>query len=309
MSILKIKKKIKKIIKPDFLFRYKGIKKRELLIFDDIFPHPLSGFRTEEFTFLLNFFKKSKIVMNPSAYPAVNTPINEHKKHVEEYKKKHLLFGNKLRFQERFVNINTELFYCIFINNIYINLNWLEKYKIPFVFTLYPGGGFQLNETESDYKLKKVLQSPMFRKIIVTQKITYDYLIDNKLCDSDKIKFIFGGVVPQVSLNKDFSLKKSYLSNKPSFDICFCAAKYTPKGVDKGYDVFIEFAKIISTQYDFINFHIIGGFNENDIDITTIKQRIKFYGYQNFEALSEIYQNMDILVSPNKAFKIGKGGI
>ena len=307
MILFKIKNKLKKLIKQENFIPYKGFKKVDLLIFDDIFPHPVSGFRYEEFTVLLSSFKKSKIVMSPSAYSVINTPVNNHNKHIKNFIEENIFLKSKLGLKKSFVNINAKLFYCVFINNIFNNLHWLEKHKIPFVFTLYPGGGFQLNETLSDNKLKKVFASPMFRNVIVTQKITQDYLINNNFCKSQSIQFVFGGVVPQISLKKDLTNKKSYLINKPTFDICFCASKYTPRGVDKGYDVFIDFAHMIAKEYDFIKFHTVGGFTEDDIDISNIKERIHFYGYQNFESLGAIYKNMDVLISPNKPFILGKG--
>lgn len=298
---------VKRFFCKDFFYHYKGLKKNDLLIFDDIFPHPVSGFRYEEFTALLNYFRNSKIIIDPLAYPIINTPVGDNQIHIEEFIVQNKQLENKLRRKKRFININTKLFYCVFINNIYTNLQWLEKYKIPFVFTLYPGGGFQMDETVSDEKLKKVFESPMFRKVIATQKITQDYLLERKLCSREKIKFIFGGVVPQISLNKDLSNKKIYLKNKGTFDICFCAAKYTSKGEDKGYDVFVDFAKQIVVKYDFIRFHIIGGFNVDDIDVTFLKDKVQFYGYQNFESLGLLYRNMDVLISPNRAFVLGKG--
>jgi glycosyltransferase involved in cell wall biosynthesis len=296
-----------KLIKGEKFIPYKGLKKTDLLIFDNIFPHPVSGFRYEEFAVLLSSFRNSKIIMSSSAYSVVNTSVKDHKNHIKDFIKQNKSLKNKLKLRKGFVNVNAKLFYCVFISNVFNNLNWLEKHEIPFVFTLYPGGGFQLNEILSDNKLKKVFASPMFRKVIVTQKITYDYLINNNFCKSDDIQFIFGGVVPQISLDKDLTNKKSYLINKATFDICFCAAKYTPKGVDKGYDVFIDFAHMIAKEYDFIRFHIVGGFAEDEIDVSAIKDRIHFYGYQNFESLGAIYKNMDVLISPNKPFVLGKG--
>ena len=212
-----------------------------------------------------------------------------------------------MKFKKGFININSQLFYCVFINNIFTNLKWIEKNKIPFVFTLYPGGGFQTGEAISDMKLRKVFASPMFKKVIVTQHYTRDYLRDNDFCKPEQIEYIFGGVVPQNSLQKDVTDKKSYLINKITFDICFCAAKYTPRGEDKGYDVFIDFAHKIAAKYDFIRFHVVGGFLNSDIDVTQIKDKIQFYGYQKFEGLSTIYKKMDVLVSPNKPFVLGKG--
>lgn len=297
----------KQLMNQIFFIPYKGIKKVDLLLYDDIFPHPVSGFRYEEFTVLLSEFVDSKIIMTSTAYPLVKTPIEDHKYHVSNFLQLNNGLSHKLKFKKGIVNINAKLFYCVFINNIYNNLNWLEENKIPFIFTLYPGGGFQIEDTSSDLKLRKVLTSKMLKKVIVTQLFTRDYLIKKSFCKSEYIEYIFGGVVPQMSLNKNLTNKKSYLINKSTFDICFCAAKYTARGEDKGYDVFIDFAHKIVLKYDFIRFHVIGGFSESDIDVSLIKDKIEFYGYQNFEELSVIYKNTDVLVSPNRPFVLSKG--
>ena len=299
--------RLKKIfIIKDFYF-YKGFTKNDLIIYDDIFPHPISGFRQEEFTFLLSEFKKSKIIISSKSYSLLKTNISDNKKHIDTLINTNKEFKRKLVFRKGIININAKLFYCIFINNIFENLNWIEKYKIPFVFTLYPGGGFELDNLESDAKLKKVFASKMFKHVIVTQKVSENYLINNCFCKKEKIKFIFGGVVPQFSLKNELINKETYLLNKKTFDICFCAAKYMPKGVDKGYDVFIEMAHKIVSKYDFVRFHIIGGFTEHDIDVEKIINKIIFYGYQNHENLEVIFKKNDIIVSPNKPFILGKG--
>jgi glycosyltransferase involved in cell wall biosynthesis len=307
ISMNLIKKIIKKIMKYDFVFHYFGIKKYDLIIYDNIYPHPVSGFRLEEFTVLLKEFKTSKIILFPKAYPVLKTSISVHKNHIDLLISKNLELDGKLKLQRGLVNINTKLFYCIFIDNIYEYINYLEKFKINFVFTLYPGGGFQINNKDVDFKLRRVLSSTFFKKVIVTQNIIKDYLIDNKFCTEDKIEYIFGSVVPQNSLLKNSFNRHYYSVNKKTLDISFCAAKYMPSGKDKGYDVFIELALLLSKKYDFINYHIIGGFDSNDIDISEIADKVKFYGYQDFKSLEKIYNYIDIIVSPNKPFVFDKG--
>ena len=185
----KIKIKIKTIFsKPFFL---KSFHKYELFIYDDIFPHPISGFRHEEFKILLSFFKDSKIFVEPLSYPALKTDIEKHKDHILDFNFKFPELSNRILQKKTVINVNAKLFYCVFLTNIYENLVWLEKYKIPFVFTLYPGGGFQIEDFTSDYKLQKVLDSPQFRKVIVNQLFTKEYLISKKFCSADKIEFIF----------------------------------------------------------------------------------------------------------------------
>lgn len=291
--------------KKSFFFR--SLVKSDLIIYDDIYPHPVSGFRIEELTVLLTEIQKSKIYLSPRSYPLVKTDSKLHPIHINEIIQANNALKGKLKIYNGFFNFNTKLFYCIFINNIYIFINDLEKQKIPFVFTLYPGGGFQMNEEKSDLKIARVLSSPMLKKVIVTQKITKEYLMTNNFCNEDKIELIFGGVVPQNSLIKNNLNRKNYLINKPTLDICFCAGKYMPKGLDKGYDVFIETAHLLAAKYKFVNFHVIGGFDENDIDVTEIKDRIIFYGYQKFENLESLYKGIDIIISPNKSFVLNKG--
>ena len=308
MILYKFRRSIKKKIKVFFLKKtfVKGFYRNDLFIYDDIFPHPISGFRYEEFKTLLNVFKKSKILVDPFSYPALNTDVKIHKIHILEFKAKFPELENKFTQKITFVNINTKLFYCVFLCNIDQNLGWLEKYKIPFVFTLYPGGGFQIEDLISDQKLQKVLASPQFRKVIVNQLFTKEYLIENNFCAANKIEYIFGCVVPQLSLNTNITFKEKY-PNKETFDIVFCAAKYMSKGLDKGYDVFVGLAHSLIKKYAFVRFHVVGGFDKEEIDVTLLDGKITFYGYQKFDDLATIYQQMDVIVSPNKPFLYGKG--
>mgnify|MGYP003133212923 CR=1 FL=1 len=306
-KIKRLLKKLKIIFFQDGFYFYRGLKRYDLIIYDDIFPHPVSGFRFEEFTTLLKEFRDSKIVMDNISYNHINSSKTLHKDHIQQLIVRNPGIKSKCKLKKGLININTRLFYCLFLNNIFKNLVWIEKYKIPFVFTLYPGGGFQVNNSEIDRKLQRIFSSPYFQKVIVTQSYTQDYLIDNQLCEPDKILFIFGGVVPQYSINNPLINKEYYLMGKPTFDVCFCAAKYTPLGEDKGYDVFIDYAKKLATEFDFVRFHIIGGFTEEDIDLTNILDKTTFYGYQDFENLTVVYKKMDIIVSPNQPFVLRKG--
>lgn len=294
-------------LKQKLVVHYFGFKKYDLILYDDIYPHPVSGFRLEEFTSLLTGIKNSKIILTPHSYPIVNTSLALHSKHIKDLINSNLKLKRRITLRKGLININTKLFYCIFLNNINYYINILEKFKIPFVFTLYPGGGFQMNNIESDAVLKRILSSPLFKKVIVTQSIVRDYLIDNRFCGIDDISFISGGVVPQISIIQGADKKNHYLFDKKTLDVCFCAGKYIPKGIDKGYDVFIEVAHLIIKKYEFVKFHVIGGFDENDIDITGIKDHIVFYGYKKFEELQPIFKNMDIIISPNKSFVLNGG--
>ena len=307
MILYKLRRKLRKKFENVFLKKrfVKGFHKYDLLIYDNIFPHPLSGFRYEEFKELLKEFKNSKIIAEPLSYPVVRSNVKMHKVHMQEIQIFFPFLKGKIS-NHIIENINSRLFYCVFLNNIHRNLECLEKYNIPFIFTLYPGGGFQVKDEVSDKQLFRVLKSPQFKKVIVTQLYTKDYLIANNFCEVDKIEYIFGGVVPQVSLNTDLKGRKNY-PDKETFDVIFCAAKYMPKGMDKGYDVFIDLAHHLIKKYKFIRFHVVGGFDKDEIDVSGLGDAITFYGYQNFEDLAPLYKKMDVIVSPNRPFFLGKG--
>jgi glycosyltransferase involved in cell wall biosynthesis len=295
-------------IKNTIGFYYKGAKKADLIIYDNVYPHPVSGFRFEEITSLIEEFKNVKLLLDGKTYPALKTAKYKHKQHIHQLVQRYTFINrNQIVRNNWFVNVNAKLFYCIFINNIFENIDWLEKYKIPYVFTLYPGGGFEINDPVSDKKLIKVLGSSLFRKVIVTQEYTFKYLKKKKFCDVSKIHLLFGGVVPQTSIHSELEKKTTYPESKKTLDVCFCAAKYMKEGKDKGYDVFIKAAKELAKKYDFVRFHVIGGFDENDILLDEISHLVSFYGYVDYSDLKGVFKRIDILVSPNKPFILGKG--
>jgi glycosyltransferase involved in cell wall biosynthesis len=285
----------------------KGKSVCDLIIYDDIYPHPTSGFRMEEFTNLLNNVANSKAILSGKAYKYFNLTEEQHKKHVADLLKKNPALRRKIEFSRGIVNINCKLFYCVFLNNMYKNLEWVKKYEMPFAFTLYPGGGFNIGTAETEARLREIFSLDCFRKVIVTQKRTYNYLINGRFCSKDRILFVFGVVVPQESLLGDNTPKKRFRVDKTSFDICFCASKYTKFGEDKGYPLFVEFMKIIAKKHDYTRFHVIGGFDKDVINVREVEDKIQFYGYQDFDKLKKIFQSMDLIISPNQPDKLGKG--
>ena len=272
--------------------------KKNILIIDDLFPLKNSTFRYQEFIYLLNNIKNSNVL---STFESIRYAKYFSKKDVmktidKDYVKQEIL--TKLPSE---IN-DYKLLYGIFLFNAY---NYLlpiaEKYHIPFVFTLYPGGRFSLNDKKSDMMLEKVFSSKYFEKVIVTQKITYDYLIEKKLCNKEKIEFIFGGILLEEKINKEI---KSKNKNK-NLDVCFVAYKYSSYGIDKGYDIFVEVAKKLRKNKN-IKFHVVGNFDEKVIDLEE-KDNIKFYGVQSPEWFDDFYKDMDIILSPNTIGKIRKG--
>lgn len=269
----------------------------DLLILDDFFPCPLSNFRFIEFNAYLEHFNSLALTTGKSlpvahVYQSISKYIKIHPKR------------ERIKIFRKDREVKAKLAVLVFQHNTEMFLDYLEKNQIPFIFTLYPGGNFKLNNKVGNDGLKRIFNSKCFRKVIVTQKITQNYLLEEKLCEQSDIEFVYGC---PIDIEK-FVLEKKYIEpTKKEINICFVAAKYHPTGMDKGYDIFIDTAKElceISTKY---KFHIVGGFQENDIDINDIKNNIQFYGYLEINALRSFYENMDIILSPNRSNILANG--
>ena len=279
----------------------------DMLILDDMYPYVLSGFRCAEYNAYLDYFDDCVALTTGLAISIFKNENRSLIQIIREHFNNYPSHKNKIRILDFNQKVNAKAAIICFLNNTYNYLSFLEKNKIPFVFTLYPGGGFSLNDKVSDDKLRRIFKSEYFRKIIVTQKITYDYLINNNFCKKEAIELINGGVI--LNNKNDFCLgnKEYFYYDKNNLDICFVAQKYSEKGHDKGYDIFIEAAKILAKKFSNINFHVVGGFNENDIDVSEIKERIRFYGVQEFSWFKEFYRDKDIIISPNIPFVLSSG--
>jgi glycosyltransferase involved in cell wall biosynthesis len=291
------------IIENHFLTRKR---KSSLVILDNIFPHLLSAFRVAEYNRCLETWKSAVVYSTASAFSVIGEK-RSFREVVDEYKSYYPHLGGRVSKFSAKRNLQGELAYTVFLNNAFRFIDAIEKHQMPFVFTLYPGGGFRLNQDKTDRMLERVCSSPSFRRVIVTQKISYEYLKDRGCCDLAKIEFIYGGVLPSDRLTRQMVTKKYYKQGKDTFDICFVAQKYTKGGVDKGYDVFVEVAKLLSRTHKNIFFHVVGPFDESDMEVSDIKGRINFYGARYTDFFPKFYSRMDIILSPNVPFVLSPG--
>lgn len=248
----------------------------DLLVLDDFFPDVLSAFRIAEYNHYLENIHSEVHSARPSnlfyrCRGSYEEKLHEYSCYYPDLTRRVKKF-NKLKIP------NCRLAYTVFINNAFSFVEYFDKHGIPFVFTLYPGGGFYVNETVSDMKLQRVLSSPNFRKVFVTQKITQEYLLAKNYCNAEDICFVYGAVLPTQALSAIQAKKGHFKVDKNRLDICFVAAKYTARGIDKGYDVFVDVAKKLHRNYSDIYFHVVGSFDASDIDVSPIKDRITFYG-------------------------------
>lgn len=274
-----------------------------LIILDDIFPHLLSAFRIAEFNAYLSRYENAMVYSTAASFSVIgdDRTLNEVR---DEYVGRYPEFeGRTLPFRKR--RLKARLIYFVFLQNARNFMQLLERSKTPFVFTLYPGGGFKLNQLDSDTILSKVCSLPNLAKVITTQKISHEYLLN--FLGPEKIEFIYGGVFPSDRLATLGVPRKHYQKDKRTFDICFVAFKYMAKGIDKGYDAFVEVARELCMLHDDIFFHVVGPYDASDIYVSDLKGRIKFYGVRKTEFFPEFYASMDIILAPNVPFTIFPG--
>ncbi|MDQ0304633.1 glycosyltransferase [Ancylobacter polymorphus] len=278
----------------------------DLLILDDAYPHPQSSFRREEFDTYLALFERARAFSTGSAFS-----FFKDKRSIEELIAEHgegapLLRGMVRPMAELPPHLRARCGFTVFANNSWVNLDYFEANAIPFVFTLYPGGGFLLRDPTSDWRLRRIFSSPMFRKVIVTQKITLDYLVDNGFCPRERIEFIYGVVTPATNLDAPSPLPR-YGEGKPRLDICFTAHKYTPDGRDKGFDIFLDVARALAARFDDCHFHVVGGFGPEDRPLNGLDGRITFYGNREPDWLRDFYRDKDLILLCNVPFLLLPG--
>ncbi len=269
---------------------------KNIAILDDFFPNLTTGFRIAEFNYYLEKFSNCEIFVHryDDHYPQYAATYPQYKDKVKSF----------LQFD--WTGQSYSLFYTVFLSNAAQFCYAYELFNKPFIFELYPGGGFWFNDAEVDAKLRKAFSSPLFRKVIVTQKIIYDYIVNQGFVTPDKVAYIYGLVTYPEYFHT--TIQKQYFGkDKNTFDICFMAHKYMPFGVDKGYTIFIETCKKLLRAANNIRFHVVGNFERSEVDVNELGSNIAFYGLKDKTFFPDFFSKMDIIVSPNLPYVLIPG--
>jgi glycosyltransferase involved in cell wall biosynthesis len=269
---------------------------KKLAILDDFYPNLTTGFRIAEFNYYLERYS------NSVAY------VHRYDNHYPEFAATYPHLKDKVKSFYQFDGTGQSyaLFYTVFLSNA-AHFTWAYGLNgTPFVFELYPGGGFWLNDEAVDAKLKMVFSHPQFRKVIVTQKLTYDYIVGRDFVTPDKVAYIYGAVTHPDYFRPAVS-KLYFGKEKNTFDICFVAHKYMPMGVDKGFPTFIETCKKLLKVSEDFRFHVVGNFEYNEADVKELGATIVFYGIKDKRFFPNFYSKMDVIVSPNLPFVLIPG--
>jgi len=257
-------------------------------ILDDFFPNLLTGFRIAEYNAYLERFPGLAIY---SAQPDFQATAAQYALRYPTHAKRIAPFRPERLAGIRFAYLN-------FLNNAFHFLPVLEHYRIPFVLTLYPGGGFRLGATESDAKLKRVCASPQLAHVIVTQRATGEYLATASPATAQTL--VFGCVVNPLYFSGPALAHPRYGFDKDTFDVCFVAEKYTEHGRNKGYPEFIDAARAVADALPHARFHVVGGCGPDDWPLGAAAERTRFYGRLETTDLRAFFHGMDVIASPNR---------
>ena len=279
---------------------------RGLVIVDDVFPLLVSGFRIAEFNAYLRRWASAQVHTLAGSSPL----IGERRAFAQMLRSYRALYPDLRRRVWRAQPdrvLGGPLVYCVFLNNASRYLDLGRSARSPFVFTLYPGGGFALDEAASDDALRRVMDSPLLRRVVVTQQVTRDYVVGSGLCDPGLIEFVYGGVLPLEELAGSSLTKTKYLVDKTTFDVCFVAAKYMPGGRNKGFDVFTEVALSLRREHPDMVFHVVGNFDRYDVLPEEERNSFRFHGPLPTRSLADLLRSMDAILSPNAPFLLSPG--
>ncbi len=280
---------------PTYFERFRGFvrPRRRIAILDDLFPHPVSGFRFEEFLCYLEEMPGVSVHSNGYALPLVGETCS-----IGELIDRHLAANP--HHAKRIMPLQPDLipdaegYYSIFLNNIEMHLGAIERAQKPFAFTLYPGGGFQIDDEQSDSKLHRVCGSPYFRQVIVTQRITRDYLLRRHGVAENKVMYVQGGIISRAAFEVS-KHRRRFGIDKDTLDIGFVANRYTTRGEDKGYDLFVDTARAVCDAGVTATYHVVGPWDANIIPLGDLSPRFIFHGYKSTEDLRDLGRRFDLI--------------
>jgi glycosyltransferase involved in cell wall biosynthesis len=275
----------------------------DLLVLDDVFPSLRSGFRVSEFNAYLRLLPNSAVVSTGDSIRLLDENASFESSLTDYARIYPELAGRVRRFASSAIH-DAEAAYVVFLHNMYTFVDYVEKRRIRSVFTLYPGGGFLVDDERSDAMLTRVLSSRYLEKVIVTQKLTHSYLIDRGFCEPERIAFIYGGVFggssPKAPLQP--TARRHFGADKPTLDLAFVAFKYGAQGAEKGFDTFVAVAEALAASRPWIRFHVVGNFTCDDADCSALGDSIQFYGPMASHELAAFFEDMDLIISPIRPF-------
>jgi glycosyltransferase involved in cell wall biosynthesis len=263
-----------------------------IAILDDVFPWPVSGFRWEEYVVYLDKMSEVSVYssgIRPPGRYVIDDIIADHVARYPDHEGR----IHRLR-PDQFPQ--ADAYYLLFLDNTYEYLEAIERTGKPFAFTLYPGGGFGTENAESQRMLDRIFSSPSFRRVLVTMPNTRDFVLERYPHLRDRVVYFFGGLVSRYAFDAPpprnidgVALNVGFIGNGSA------------RGINKGYDLFIEAAHALARSDLDATFQIVGPWTPNNIPLEDyLAARTTFHGFLQPEALREVGRTLDVVLSPNR---------
>ncbi|MGN8048185.1 glycosyltransferase family 4 protein [Curtobacterium sp. 22159] len=270
-----------------------------IVVVDDYFPSVGTGFRLAEFSWLLRRGVVSEVLTTV-------TPLDER---IAWYSAAQPLVWQRVRQYDDERLAAHELAYVLFLNNAHHHVDTFERLGLPFVVTLYPGGGLYLDEPEAEAKLERVLTSPMLRHVVTTQGIVTER-VRRTVGEDVPVTEIVGVVVDPEYLAPGPGHRDDYfdpMTDGSELDLCFVAHRYTPGGADKGFPEFVQTLRGLRDRGIPVRGHVVGGFSAEDLPDDARDLPITFLGTLPTVELRQFFASMDVIVSPTRPDTLAPG--
>lgn len=273
-----------------------------LVIYDDLFPYPVSGFRLAEYEAILKRVPGSLVGSTLSSLSLMgSTPPAEEV--VRQWRAGNPESAQRLmRIEEAAELPPADAYYTIFLNNAIELASVAEQRGTPFSFTLYPGGGLALGDEYSRAKLSRVLASPALDRVIVTQPVVRQYLAESLGVRDESIEYVFGNVLG--GLHPDEPPPRS--TDTSHVSLGFVANRYHSHGHDKGLDVFLETTRLIAAAGVAVTAHLVGQWSPADIP-AQLQPLMTCHGPLAATELRQLLRDIDICLFPTRAGLLGSG--
>jgi len=263
----------------------------KIAILDDHFPNPTTGFRIAEFDGLLNRFPKSIIFTTSNLSKDLITlgpGWSDRKRRIKKFGAFKLALGN------------FDVAYIDFLNNAKKFVPVLDRFRIPYVLTLYPGGGFSLSDAEVRQFIQRMALSGTPKTIITTTNVAKDFMEDFELSNCTRIVHIPGVPIQRIFLDKQGIDRLDYPEKLDDLvKFVFLAHKYTTDGADKGWPQFQHLISKLASEGKSIKATVIGPWGPHDLIDTKYVGLYRFLGELPDYHLPQFLLDQHFIVSIN----------
>jgi glycosyltransferase involved in cell wall biosynthesis len=267
-----------------------------VVVLDDFFPNLQTGFRVAEFSWLMRRGVVERVLST-----------NHLGQLMPAFRDLYPTLADRVQPYEPAALADAKLAWVEFLNNATLFLDDLEAARVPFVLTVYPGGGLNLGEHEAAERLRGVLGSGLLRAVVTTQPLVTAWI--RREAPMVELLELPGIPVDPAYLRPGAGFRTDYYGEHgvDELRICFVAYRYVPGGRDKGYDLFLDTVRWLAVRGVPVAAHVVGDFGPNDLPIDDIADRMTFHGPLETPRLRAFFTGQHLVISPTRADVLAAG--